>query len=92
MASRRSPPDAPRPAKSVVAARSARPIPQPRKPPAVPVRMTLSAEARRAMIAERAYLRAERRGFAPGQEAEDWLAAEAEVDALLKLSHGGSPQ
>jgi hypothetical protein len=28
----------------------------------------------------------------PGREAEDWLAAETEVDALLKLSHGGSPQ
>jgi hypothetical protein len=91
MASRRTP-DAPRPAKSVAAARSARPIPDPRKPPAVPVRVTVTAEARRAMIAEHAYLRAERRGFAPGQEAEDWLAAETEVDALLKLSHGGSPQ
>jgi hypothetical protein len=29
-------------------------------------------------IAERAYRRAERRGFAPGQELNDWLAAEAE--------------
>jgi Protein of unknown function (DUF2934) len=91
MASRRSP-DAPRPAKPVAAARSARPIPDPRKPPAVAVRVTVTAEARRVMIAEHAYLRAERRGFAPGQEAEDWLAAETEVDALLKLSHGGSPQ
>jgi hypothetical protein len=26
-----------------------------------------------------AYFRAERRGFAPGYEVEDWLAAEAEV-------------
>jgi Protein of unknown function (DUF2934) len=52
----------------------------------------VTPEARRAMIAESAYLRAERRGFVPGLEAEDWLAAEAEVDALLKLSHGGSPQ
>jgi len=38
---------------------------------------------RRAMIAESAYLRAERRGFAPGYEAADWLAAEVEVDTLL---------
>jgi hypothetical protein len=37
------------------------------------------------MIAERAYLRAERRGFAPGNEDEDWLAAEAEVDRLLAV-------
>ena len=31
------------------------------------------------LIAEAAYYRAERRGFAPGQEIEDWLAAEKEV-------------
>jgi hypothetical protein len=35
------------------------------------------------MIAEAAYLRAERRGFAPGYEDEDWLAAAVEVDKLL---------
>jgi hypothetical protein len=50
----------------------------------MPPRAKLTAEARRALIAEAAYLRAERRGFAPGQETEDWLAAEVEVDALLK--------
>ena len=32
-----------------------------------------------ALIAEAAYYRAERRGFAPGQEVEDWLDAEKEV-------------
>jgi hypothetical protein len=53
--------------------------------------VALSAEERRAMIAENAYLRAERRGFAPGHETEDWLAAEAEVDTLLR-GHGGSSQ
>ena len=63
------------------------------KPGAVPrARAALTPEARHAMIAENAYLRAERRGFARGREAEDWLAAEAEVDALLKISYGGSPQ
>ena len=36
-----------------------------------------------ALTAERAYLRAERRGFAPGHELEDWLTAEREVAALL---------
>ncbi|MDZ7652491.1 MAG: DUF2934 domain-containing protein [Burkholderiaceae bacterium] len=35
----------------------------------------------RAQIAERAYLRAQLRGFAPGQELDDWLAAEAEIMA-----------
>jgi hypothetical protein len=52
----------------------------------------VSAEARRAMIAERAYLRSERRGFAPGREAEDWLAAETEIDSLLKAGRAGSSQ
>jgi hypothetical protein len=52
----------------------------------------VTAEARREMIAENAYLRAERRGFAPGQEVADWLAAEQEVDALLKVRHGGAAQ
>ncbi|HUK03008.1 MAG TPA: DUF2934 domain-containing protein [Steroidobacteraceae bacterium] len=51
----------------------------------------VSAESRRGMIAEAAYWRAERRGFAPGNEMDDWLAAEREVDAFLS-SHSGSPQ
>lgn len=54
--------------------------------------ITVSEEARRAMIEQAAYLRAERRGFAPGGEVEDWLAAEAEVDALLRARHDGQPQ
>jgi hypothetical protein len=40
-------------------------------------------EQRAALIAEAAYFRAERRGFAPGHETEDWLADESEVDARL---------
>jgi hypothetical protein len=69
-----------------------RPGARARRSPAVPERVGLTAEARRAMIAEGAYLRAERRGFAPGHETEDWVAAEAEVDTLLKVGHGGSSQ
>lgn len=38
---------------------------------------------RESRIAEAAYLRAQRRGFAPGCELDDWLAAEKEVDQLL---------
>lgn len=38
---------------------------------------------RHAMICEAAYRLAERRGFAPGCELDDWLAAEAEVDQRL---------
>ena len=37
-------------------------------------------------IAKAAYQRAERRGFAPGHELEDWLAAEAQVKARLGLT------
>ena len=68
--------------------------PRVRKPPAKTpaTTVTVSEDARRGMIAEGAYLRAERRGFAAGHEAEDWLAAEAEVDALLKARHGGTSQ
>jgi Protein of unknown function (DUF2934) len=43
-------------------------------------------EERAALIAEAAYFRAERRGFLPGHETEDWLAAEEEVDARLLRS------
>ncbi len=42
-------------------------------------------EVRCGLIAQAAYLRAQRRGFAPGHELEDWLAAEAEVDAALAI-------
>jgi len=41
------------------------------------------AEDRGAAIAKAAYLNAARRGFAPGHELEDWLAAEKEVDQRL---------
>ena len=56
--------------------------------------MKISEDVRRSMIAKAAYLRAERRGFSGGhdREREDWLAAEAEVDALLKAGHGSSAQ
>lgn len=56
-----------------------------RKDPA-PVARFVGPEQRAALIAEAAYFRAEKRGFAPGHETEDWLAAEAEVDARLLQS------
>lgn len=40
-------------------------------------------EERQRLIAIAAYYRAEARGFAPGHEKQDWLDAEAEIDALL---------
>ena len=42
------------------------------------------------MIAKAAYLRGERRGFAPGGETEDWMAAEQEIDALLSGGSGAA--
>jgi hypothetical protein len=64
----------------------------PRAKAPTPRRLQVTADARRTMIAEAAYLRAERRGFTPGHETEDWLAAEIEVDALLRSEHGGPAQ
>jgi hypothetical protein len=41
-----------------------------------------SAERTR-LIAEAAYFKAAQRGFAGGGELDDWIEAEAEIDALL---------
>jgi hypothetical protein len=46
------------------------------------------AKSRAARIAETAYFRAQSRGFEPGHEEEDWLAAEALVDKQLQGSGG----
>jgi hypothetical protein len=45
----------------------------------------VGADLRKRLIAETAYYRAQRRGFAPGHSVEDWLAAEAEVDTGLTI-------
>ena len=42
------------------------------------------------MIAVAAYFIAEKRGFAPGCLAEDWLAAEAQIDLHLSEKVGGA--
>ncbi len=73
------------------------PTKSPRKRPAVAAKNTpapkrvarsspdlvISSETREAMIAEAAYFIAQARSFAPGDAAQDWLVAEAEIDALL---------
>lgn len=71
------------PAKTTAARKTAKSTPR---------RAEVSEDMRRGMIAQAAYLRAERRGFTGGNETEDWLAAEAEVDALLKAESRGTPQ
>lgn len=45
-------------------------------------------QQRAALISRAAYFRALNRGFVPGHEMEDWLAAEIEVDAELMLGTG----
>lgn len=47
--------------------------------------MIVQREVRHEQIAQAAYFRAQRRGFEPGHELEDWLAAEAEVDTGITL-------
>jgi hypothetical protein len=44
----------------------------------------LPGDDRETRIRVVAYFRAERRGFVPGYELEDWLAAEAEVSAATE--------
>jgi hypothetical protein len=66
------------------------PAPQQQPPKPEPTEVTAThlerrdipsfSESREARIAEAAYWRAERRGFTAGQELDDWLAAEREVD------------
>ena len=43
------------------------------------------------MIAEAAYYRAQKRGFAPGAEAQDWLDAEAEVIQRVRKLYTDKP-
>jgi hypothetical protein len=52
---------------------------QPKPAPTTP-------ERRRALIEKAAYFRAARRGFLPGGEVVDWLAAEVEIDRLMESS------
>lgn len=57
---------------------------RPGVPPTANGRTTLSEDEVRRMIAEAAYLRAAQRGFVPGGDVDDWLAAEQEVRAALE--------
>lgn len=47
----------------------------------------VTAEERWNMIADAAYYRAEKRNFIGGDPHEDWLQAEAEIDAALARRH-----
>ena len=45
---------------------------------------SIDPDVRRQLVAAEAYFLAERRGFAAGNEVEDWVAAEAAVDSRLQ--------
>lgn len=71
-------PESAAPAKRAPRKRAAEPV---ERAPAYP--SFVDPQQRAGLIAQAAYFRALERGFAPGNEMEDWLAAEAQVDAEL---------
>jgi hypothetical protein len=88
----------PRPRKTT-AKSAARPAAQMKVAPEKPAPAKRPSRAPQPALAERevrvriaAYLRAERRGFAPGYEIEDWLAAEAEVGGLEQSKPAAKPR
>jgi hypothetical protein len=52
----------------------------PQSDPDITWRGAFSLEQREAMIRDAAYYHYAKRGYAPGHELEDWLAAEAEIE------------
>jgi hypothetical protein len=59
--------------------------------PSLATKPTISAQQRQHYVEVAAFYIAERRGFAPGNPAEDWLAAEEEIARLIatgQMSHG----
>jgi hypothetical protein len=46
-------------------------------------RQPTDPETKWLMVAEAAYYRAEKRGFAPGGDLQDWLEAEAQMETVL---------
>ena len=65
---------------AVKSVKKVQPIKQDAPPPIAP---EIFDEQTRRRIAEGAYYRAQQRGFSPGYELQDWLAAEAEIRAGL---------
>jgi hypothetical protein len=50
--------------------------------------LLIPASLRHDMIRDAAYFRAQARGFVPGNEIEDWLAAEQDVEELIARRYG----
>lgn len=74
-------PTKPKPAPKTAAAR-----PPVRKSSAEKPSPQMSSEDLQRLVAEAAYYRAQRRGFEPGYELQDWVEAEAEVKRLIGRS------
>ena len=75
----------PAPVRAPESAPVAAPVPE----PSPAANSTIPSEAElMEMISEAAYYRAEKRGFSPGLEADDWIQAEAEVMARLQALRG----
>ena len=49
---------------------------------------SIDPDVRRQLVAAEAYFIAERRGFASGNELDDWIAAERAVDSRLQRQTG----
>ena len=71
--------------KTTTAKAAPRKKPAARKAAPAGILLPVSHEERWRMIAETAYYMAQRRGFVGDDAVRDWLAAEAEVDARLRL-------
>jgi hypothetical protein len=62
-------------------------VAKPKSAESSPAKQVLSDEQRARYVEVAAFYIAERRGFAAGNPADDWLAAEAEVNRLMDSGH-----
>lgn len=62
-------------------------VAKPKTVAAAKAKPALSAEQRNNYVEVAAFYIAERRGFVPGSPADDWVAAELEVDRLIASGH-----
>jgi hypothetical protein len=64
----------------------------PQAEPDITWRGAFSLEQREAMIREAAYYHYAKRGYAPGHELDDWLAAEAEIERTERAAAEPPPE
>ena len=61
----------------------------PRKAPVRFKNRSVTGEEKHQLISQAAYYRAEQRGFIPGLELDDWLAAEEEINRSIQSNTQG---